>query len=397
MKTRGKTHVLSFVLAVLLVVMLVPAAAADGGHEQAKAAAVDCLKAAAEAACPIPTYETDDPLLSVSSYTYENALAALALMSEGEYADAARILDALVTGMQKDAEFNGEPDKDPRFRNAYMVGSPADLPGYWNNELNQWIQDAYQVGMGTKSSCAAAVALLTYNRAIPNEDYLNTALKGVNFVLDYCGDGNPGYTSGYTGWRTTGPYTDLTYKATTDNLWLATACRMLEEATGWDTYGEAASSALQFVTENMYSSGDSRFFQGTQEDGVTPVTGLVLTDVQALASLCLDNDSGMDNMEKCLAADGGYSYDNSCTDGSWLEGTAIAALALKQIGKEEEAEAALTMMEGLQTPSGSFPQASIPELKTGEKDRTINDWPSVGPCAWFILAVNGENPFLPAD
>ena len=147
----------------------------------------------------------------------------------------------------------------------------------------------------------------------------------------------------------------------------------------------------------MYSAGDSRFYQGTQDDGETPVANLILTEVQATAALCLDDDSGMDNMERCLAADGGYSYDNSCSDGSWLEGTAIAALALKQIGKEEEAEAALTMMEGLQTPSGAFPQASIPELKTGEKDRVINDWPSVSPCAWFILAVNGENPFRPED
>jgi hypothetical protein len=50
------------------------------------------------------------------------------------------------------------------------------------------------------------------------------------------------------------------------------------------------------------------------------------------------------------------------------------------------------MMEKLQLSSGIFPQASIPELKTGEQDRVIQDVPSVAPCAWFILAVNGTNP-----
>ena len=71
----------------------------------------------------------------------------------------------------------------------------------------------------------------------------------------------------------------------------------------------------------------------------------------------------------------------------------MAALALKETGDEEAAENAITAMEELQTSSGSFMQASVPGLQTGEKDRMINDLPSVGACAWFILAVNGWNPF----
>jgi hypothetical protein len=50
------------------------------------------------------------------------------------------------------------------------------------------------------------------------------------------------------------------------------------------------------------------------------------------------------------------------------------------------------MMETVQLTSGAFPQASIPELRTGEADTVFKDWPSVGPCAWFILAVNEQNP-----
>lgn len=387
MKTGDLKRFLAALLAAVLAVCLPVSAMADEGHEKAKDAAVSYLKASIADKCPIVTYETEEPLLSVSSYTYESALAALALMSEGEFADAARILDGFADGMKADAEFND------RLRNAYMAGNASTLPGYWNNEQEQWVQDAYQVGTGTKSSCAAAVALLTYHKTIPNESYLNTAMTGINWILANCQDGTSGFTSGYTGWKNADAFTDLTYKSTSDNLWMAAACKMLADATGWSKYEEAASSARRFATETMYSAGDSRFFQGTAEDGATPVTNLVLTDVQALAELCLKNDSGMDNIAMCHTNEGGYSFDNSNTDGSWLEGTAIAALALKEIGETEKAGTALSVLEKNQLPSGSFPEASVPELKTGEEDRIIRNLPSVAPCAWFILAVNDFNPF----
>ena len=274
-----------------------------------------------------------------------------------------------------------------------MAGDAETTPGYWNNEQGQWVQDAYQVGTGTKSTCAAAVALLTYHKTNPNEKYLNAAVKGIDWIISNCQDGNPGFTSGYTGWKNSNAFTDLTYKLTSENLWMVAACNMLADATGESKYADAASSARQFVTETMFSKADSRFFQGTAEDGATPVTNLVLTDVQALAELCLKNDSGMDNIAMCHTNEGGYSFDNSNTDGSWLEGTAIAALALKEIGETEKAGTALSVLEKNQLPSGSFPEASVPELKTGEEDRIIRNLPSVAPCAWFILAVNDFNPF----
>ena len=106
----------------------------------------------------------------------------------------------------------------------------------------------------------------------------------------------------------------------------------------------------------------------------------------------MDNDSGMNNIKQAAASDGGYSYDNSNKSGSWLEGTAIAALAWKEIGETEKAESVLNAMQKFQLPSGAFPQASVPELLTGEL-RVLNDWPTTGAAAWFIMAVNGYNPF----
>ena len=389
-KTRFVKRIYGIVLTAFLSgTVVISAMAADTAdtHQQAKDAAAAYLRSSLAGQCPIPTYETEDPLISSASYTYENAITALAFMSEGDYESAAAVLDALTACMENDTEL---PD---RFRNAYMAGKTSDLPGYWNDEAEAWIQDAYQVGTSTKSSCAAAVALLTYNSASTNDAYLNTALSAVDWVISECQDDTPGFTAGYTGWQTTDECTVFTYKSAVDNLWMYAACTMLEEATGWSKYADAADSALTFLTETMYSSGDSRFFQGTKDDGKTPLTSLITTDAQALAAIFLDDISGMDNIRKCLTKDGGYSYDNSSTDGFWLEGTAIAALALDRTGEEATAETALQAMEQQQLSSGTFPQASVPELKTGEKDRVLNNWPTTGACAWYILAANGYEFF----
>ena len=143
----------------------------------------------------------------------------------------------------------------------------------------------------------------------------------------------------------------------------------------------------------MVSSGDSRYFSGTTEDGKTPSANLVSVEVQALAALILEDDCGFDNMERCRAKDGGYAYDNANLSGSWLEGTAMAALAYERMGEEEKADLILEAIEGFQLPSGAIPQASLSGLSTGEKDRVLNDWPCVGATAWFVLAANGTDPF----
>lgn len=389
MRAKGmKKAVLASLVAGMVLLLSISAAATvnRSAAEQAKDMAVAYLKESIADHCPMATFEADEPLIEKASYTYENALVALALLSEGEYESAALVLDALTSGMKHDQEV-----KD-RFRNAYMVGKATDLPGYWDNEKLQWIQDAYQVGATTKSNCAAALALLSYYQEKGNEDYLNTAIKAIDWVISYCSDDNPGFISGYTGWIKADNYTDLTYKTTADNLWVYVACSRLDSIIGWSKYAEAAENARQFVTETMYSSGDSRYFQGTTEDGFTPSRNLILVEPQALAALCLNDDSGLDNLIACLASDGGYSYDNSCTDGAWLEGTGMAALAFQQMGDEEAAAQLLSAMEQYQLSSGIFPQAGVSELDTGELDLTFNDWPSVAPCAWYILAVNGSNP-----
>ncbi|HET9148802.1 MAG TPA: hypothetical protein VFN77_12175, partial [Acetobacteraceae bacterium] len=79
-----------------------------------------------------------------AAYTYDNALAGLALLAGGDAAGAARIADAFVIAQAHD------PDHaDGRLRNAYRAGAmvrPAALPGWWDEVRNRWLEDPYQVG-----------------------------------------------------------------------------------------------------------------------------------------------------------------------------------------------------------------------------------------------------------
>ncbi len=389
MKKHFGVRIISAAAAVLIAAAMPSAAAlASEDAEASKASAAGWLKENLAQNCPMKTFETTDPLLDTASCTYENAVSALALISEGDDEDASKILDALVDGMEKDVEFHD------RFRNAYMAGKASDLPGYWDDGKGEWIQDAYMVGSSTKSNAAAALALLLSYKNEANERYLNAAVTALDWIIDNCQDDSPGFTAGYTGWPNAGQATVLTYKSTADNCWMLAAARRLGEITGWKKYIEAASSASLFLTQNMFSEGDTRYFQGTKEDGVTPATNLLLTEAQALPLFCLYDGSGMDNMERCMTTDGGYSYDNSNTDGLWLEGTAMAAQALKKAGRENASESAMEAMRKYQLPSGGFPQASIGELQTGELDHVITDIPSAGPAAWYIMACNDFNPLV---
>ena len=123
------------VLAVFTAGILASSAFAGEDRTSQKDMAAEYLKSAVSEKCPMVTYETEDPLISTASYTYDNAIAAIALMSEGDYETAGLILDALTAGMEKDKEYSD------RFRNAYMAGKASDLPGYWNDEAEKWFQD----------------------------------------------------------------------------------------------------------------------------------------------------------------------------------------------------------------------------------------------------------------
>lgn len=116
------------------------------------------------------------PILALRgvAFTYDNALASIALFACGKAESARRIADALTFATRHDPEY-----QDGRLRNAYAagaVGSPSmKLPGYWSVERNAWNQDAYQVSSAT--AIKAALALLEAYRQSGEASYLEAARK----------------------------------------------------------------------------------------------------------------------------------------------------------------------------------------------------------------------------
>lgn len=118
------------------------------------------------------------PILALRgvAFTYDNALASIALFACGKAESARRIADALAFATLHDPEY-----QDGRLRNAYAagpVGAPSmKLPGYWSTERNAWNQDAYQVSSATGNQAWAALALLEAFRQSGEASYLEAARK----------------------------------------------------------------------------------------------------------------------------------------------------------------------------------------------------------------------------
>lgn len=168
------------------------------------------------------SYDTEKKELSNSAYTYDNALVAMAFLSEGMYDKAAEILDAFVYASENDRYHPG------RIRNAYRAGCVAPDPGWEDgarvpgfiDENGNWAEDAYQVGCNVGNTSFVALAMLQYDRVCCTNKYTDTAETLMNWVLDECTDGGLGYTAGFDGWPENGKVSRYTYKSTEHNTTL---------------------------------------------------------------------------------------------------------------------------------------------------------------------------------
>ena len=161
----------------------------------------------------LASYETENKSLQNAAFTYDNALAAMALIAEGWDFSAKDILDSFVYAAQNDRYQPG------RIRNAYFAGNinayPFDevncarLPGWWDDVNEQWVEDRYQVGCNTGNTSYAALALLQYDAVFgddPDSDaYVETAADLMDWIIENCSDGGDGFTGGYDGWPEADP------------------------------------------------------------------------------------------------------------------------------------------------------------------------------------------------
>src|SRR5262249_37112384 len=82
-----------------------------------------------------------DPPPTTAAFTYDNALAVIALVACGKNDEARRIGEALLAATTQ-----------PRVLNTYRAGVAQSVPlpnGWWSATENRWIEDSYQSGSAT--------------------------------------------------------------------------------------------------------------------------------------------------------------------------------------------------------------------------------------------------------
>ena len=383
-------------------------------YDDEKTAAINALSArlaqtkAAAGGRPvmIRSYDTDRIELSSTAYTYDNALAAMAFISEDRRSDAQEILDAFVYVVAHDRY------KPGRIRTAYAADTvywlkdgqdSVKLPGWYDN-IYGWLEDPQQVGSDTGNTSFAALALLQYDSVYGGDSYLATAKALMDWVIEECADSSDGFTAGCIGWpEEENGEEKLTYKSTENNIDAYVAFSRLYAVTGEQKYKNAADSALRFI-KSMYNDEEGYFYTGTAVDGITPNTSLIPLDAQVWSAMALGTEfepyvSALDMAASMKTPEGAYPFCKENKNGGfWCEGSAFTALMYKERGEFGSYAETMDALSDIQLESGLFPAASVDNLDTGIKLKNGDPWeygkdPHIAPAAWFVFAVNGFDPY----
>jgi hypothetical protein len=337
------------------------------------------------------------------AYTYDNALAAIALFACGKPAAARRIADALVLATTNDPEFH-----DGRVRNAYAAGPIKDglvkTAGHWSAEQNRWIQDPYQVSFATGNEAWAALALLEAYRRTHQASYLDAARRVLTWVRDHTFDPQQpaGFVGGYFGYASA--LTRNGYKSTEHNVDLAAAWAQLDRVAPDPDAKAQAKIALAFVA-SQWNAADGRFFIGTKPDGKTPDPDRSGLDAQlwpliAVARPPADWMRALAFVDAKHAIAGGYGYPWN-PDGIWTEGSAQAAAVFVLRGMPARAKPLWPLLGQQRTDDGWLFATPLPRIRTGlaigpaskTDDFYYYHLPHLGATAWAALAAMGANPF----
>ncbi|AMB44345.1 signal peptide protein [Methylobacterium sp. AMS5] len=346
--------------------------------------------------------ELPAPLRS-SAFTYDNALAAIALVACGEISRARRIGDALLRALARDRTFS-----DGRVRNAYRAGpigaGPLDLPGWWDAKQNLWAEDPYQDGTATGNVAWAALALLTVDAVAPEGGYRAGARRMLAWISDQTTDRRDpeGYSGGVDGFDPS--QARLTWKSTEHNLDVHAVAAWLHRLDGRPEEARIAGIARGFLGA-AFARAPGVFRLGTTPEGQLQPTTHIALDTQlwpliGVTAAPEDWRRALGFAETHLATREGFDF-NEDRDGLWVEGTAQAALTFRALGRRSEAERLLSTIGRHVSPSGFLFATDVDRLTTGiaiGPASTGADFyyfrrPHLGATAWGVLAATGWNPF----
>lgn len=344
----------------------------------------------------------EEDALKSAAFTYDNALAAIALVACGRAGKARRIGDALLLAVEQD-----RAGAQGRLRTAYRAGPQQEIPipphGWWNQRRQRWEEDAYQVGTSTGNVAWTGLALLTLGEALNDAKYSAGAAKLGRWVMVHTADprGPGGFNGGVHGYD--GKEVPLTWKSTEHNTDLVALYGWLHRTDGTGDWMGARDAARGFL-DRIWRADRGYFPTGTLPDGVTVNDGNSGLDAQ-LWPLMLDTAPAdwrraLGYARSAHGVTGGYDF-NADKDGVWVEGTAQAALALRIAGDQPGADILFTGLAGDISPGGYLWATRGPKLTTGfaigpdskDADFFYFRQPHLGATAWAVLAAKGWNPF----
>lgn len=344
---------------------------------------------------------TSEPALSNAAFTYDNALAIMALTACGRQDRALRIGEALLDAVSLDrAGWKG------RLRNTYRAGAQKQRPippnGWWDAVGNHWGEDSYQVGTATGNVAWAGLALLTLAESTGEARFRDGATELARWVVEHTRDprGPGGFNGGVQGFDDAPQ--PLTWKSTEHNTDLVALFGWLASVSG-DDFSGPEREARAFL-DTLWTAGGDHFPIGTAPDGVTVSTSTSGLDAQ-LWPLLLPKApeawrAALSYAERAHGADGGFDF-NDDRDGMWVEGTAQAALAYRVVGRRGDADRLFGELLKEISPGGYLyatrPQVLSTGLAIGPDSKT-DDFlyyrrPHLGATAWAALAALGWNPF----
>ena len=354
----------------------------------------------------IRSYDTDNEKLSNTAYTYDNALVAMAFISEGRTSDAEEILDAFVYAVGHDRYRAG------RVRKAYAAdtiyfdngGDSVKLPGWWDSDADQWLEDPSQVGSNVGDTSYVALALLQYDRVYNTDKYLPTVKALMDWVINECTGSGDGFIAGYDGWPENGDITPLVYKSIEHNIDAYAAFKQLYKITGDEKYKNAYESALRLI-KSMYNENDAYFYTGTLVDGATPNKSVVVLDAQVWNAMALKEEfepysEALNTVESMKTEEGAYPFcQENKNGGFWCEGSAFTALMYRERCEHDRYIDTMNALCDVQLESGLFPAATVDGLSTGIYLQDGSPWeyykvPHIAPAAWFVMAANNFDPYV---
>jgi hypothetical protein len=333
------------------------------------------------------------------AFTYDNALAAIALQACGQGAAARRIGDALLLAADNDR--SGAPG---RLRNVYRPGAVTAMPvppmGWWSDAEHRWDEDPYEVGSAAGNLAWGALALLTLAAATHDQRYVYGAVQVARWTIGETRTG-AGFMGGIYGYDDKAQR--LTWKSTEQNTDLVAVFDWLARLQPQSDWKQWESSARSFVAA-QWSEQAQRFWIGTLPDGATPNRADSGLDAELWPLLLPDAPkawgASLATVERTHRVGVGFDF-NDDRDGIWWEGTAQAALVYRATGAGAKADAIFAALETQFSPGGFIWATDRAQITTGlalSPQSTTDDFryyrlPHLGATAWAALAATGWNPF----